>query len=39
MPGSGSKKLVLTAEIIRKGLNPLAITGKKSQKKTGKNVA
>ena len=39
MPGSGSKKLVLTAEIIRKGLNPLAVTGKKTQKKTGKNVA
>ena len=39
MPGSGSKKLVLTAEIIRKGLNPLTVTGKKTQKKTGKNVA
>ncbi len=39
MPGTGAKKLVLTDEIIRRGLNPLAVSGKKSSKKAGKNVA
>ena len=39
MPGTGAKKLVLTDEIIRSGLNPLAVSGKKSSKKAGKNVA
>ena len=39
MPGTGAKKLVLTDEIIRRGLNPLAGSGKKSSKKAGKNVA
>ena len=29
MPGTGAKKLVLTDEIIRRGLNPLAVSGKK----------
>ena len=39
MPGTGAKKLVLTDEIIRRGLNPLAVSGKKSSKKAGKNMA
>ena len=39
MPGTGAKKLVLTDEIIRRGLNPLAVSAKKSSKKAGKNVA
>ena len=39
MPGTGAKKLVLTDEIIRRGLNPLAVSGKNSSKKAGKNVA
>lgn len=39
MPGTGAKKLVLTDETIRRGLNPLAVSAKKSSKKVGKNVA
>lgn len=39
MPGSDMKKLVLTGEMIRKGLDPLAVAEKKSRKKTDRSVA
>ncbi|MBO7383423.1 MAG: ATP-dependent Clp protease ATP-binding subunit ClpX [Fibrobacter sp.] len=48
MPGAGVKKLVLTAEMVKNGLKPLAVTEKKSKRKSksesgkdasGKNVA
>ena len=40
LPGSGTKKLVLTAEMIRKGLNTITVAAKKAPaKKVGKSVA
>ena len=40
LPGSGTKKLVLTAEMIRKGLNTITVATKKAPaKKVGKSVA
>ena len=39
MPGSDVKKLVITAEIVKNGLKPIAIAEKKQGKKRGKNVA
>ncbi len=39
LPGSGTKKLVLTAEMIRKGLNSITVEKKKPTKKLGKSVA
>ena len=38
-PGSGTKKLELTAEMIRKGLNTITVEKKKPTKKLGKSVA
>ena len=39
LPGSGTKKLELTAEMIRKGLNTITAEKKKPTKKLGKSVA
>jgi ATP-dependent Clp protease ATP-binding subunit ClpX len=39
LPGSGTKKLVLTAEMIRKGLNTITVAKKQPTKKMGKSVA
>ena len=40
LPGSGTKKLVLTAEMIRKGLNTITVATKNAPaKKVGKSVA
>ena len=39
LPGSGTKKLELTAEMIRKGLNTRTAEKKKPTKKLGKSVA
>ena len=40
MPGSGAKKLLVTAEMVKNGLGPVTISSeKKSRKKAGKNVA
>ena len=39
LPGSGTKKLVLTAEMIRKGLNTITVAKKQPAKKVGKSVA
>ena len=38
MPGSDVKKLVITAEMVKNGLNPIAVAGKKTAKKK-RNVA
>ena len=39
LPGSGTKKLELTAEMIRKGLNTITAEKRKPTKKLGKSVA
>ncbi|MCF0215927.1 MAG: ATP-dependent Clp protease ATP-binding subunit ClpX [Fibrobacteraceae bacterium] len=39
MPGSSTKKVVLTAEMIKQGLNPITVSDKKGKKKADKNVA
>ena len=39
MPGSDVKKLVITAEMVKNGLKPIAVAEKKPGKKRGKNVA
>ena len=38
MPGSDVKKLVITAEMVKNGLNPITVAGKKTAKKK-RNVA